>query len=76
MLSPFPVALRRTGVRFFGHPFAPGTWGLRYLRSTGGQRLRGSGAVCEGGTGGWMVGWGDGAGYAAYLPSTSWQFGC
>jgi hypothetical protein len=52
MLSPFPVALRRTGVRFLGIPFAPGTWGLRYLRSTGGQRLRGSGAVCEGGTGG------------------------
>jgi hypothetical protein len=26
MLSPFPVALRRTGVRFLGIPFAPGTW--------------------------------------------------
>jgi hypothetical protein len=37
MLSPFPVALRRTGVRFLGIPFAPGTWGLRYLRSTGGR---------------------------------------
>jgi hypothetical protein len=32
MLSPFPVALRRTGVRFLGIPFAPGTRGLRYLR--------------------------------------------
>jgi hypothetical protein len=29
MLSPFPVGLRRTGVRFLGIPFAPGTWGLR-----------------------------------------------
>lgn len=27
MLSPFPVALRRTGVRFLGIPFASGTWG-------------------------------------------------
>jgi hypothetical protein len=50
MLSPFPVALRRTDVRFLGIPFALGTWGLRYLRPTDGQRLRGSGAVCEGGT--------------------------
>jgi hypothetical protein len=45
MLSPFPVALRRTGVRFLGIPFPPGTWGLRYLRPAGGQCLRGSGAV-------------------------------
>jgi hypothetical protein len=43
---PFPVASRRTGVRFLGIPFAPGTWGLRYLRPTG-QRLWASGAICE-----------------------------
>jgi hypothetical protein len=65
MLSPFPLALRRTGVRFLGIPFAPGSWGLRYLRPAGGHCLRGSGAVGEGGTGELMICWGDGEGYAA-----------
>ena len=76
MLSPFPVALRRTGVRFLGIPFAPGNLGPSLSPVYRRSRLRGSGAVCEGGTGGLMVGWGDGANYAAYPPSTSWQFGC
>jgi hypothetical protein len=36
MMSRFPVALRRTGIRFLGILFPPGDLGLRYLGLTGG----------------------------------------